>query len=359
MKKVFLALCSLMASSVIYLGCTPSNQEPVIESFRLVAWDNANDGQIDQESGIIHVRHISSGEQVRTVDFTLSNGSEITPDPQTLINKWPEKVNFTIKNGKKTKEYTVILSDYVKPEDEQHGPEWRIAWNDEFNINSIDTVVWSKTPRGPKGMCTQHMTDAEDLYEFKDGKIFLYGKENDHPEDTVTHLTGGIWTKDKKCFSLGRMDIRAKVTSGKGYWPAIWLLPQGNSKPYSEGGELDIVEHLNFDDFVYQTMHTRYTNLVNRSNPMNYTMAKVNLDEYNTYSVIVSNDKVEYMVNNVVTHVYPKLVPEQEYQFPFSTHAYYVLFTSQLGGDWVGDIDLKGETVYLSIDWIRVYTKKQ
>lgn len=70
MKKVLLALCSLMASSVIYLGCTPSNQEPVIESFRLVAWDNANDGQIDQESGIIHVRHISSGEQVRTVDLT-------------------------------------------------------------------------------------------------------------------------------------------------------------------------------------------------------------------------------------------------------------------------------------------------
>ena len=117
MKKVVLALCSLLASSIMYYGCTPSGQEPVIESFRLVAWDNANDGQIDPESGIIYVRHISSGEHIRSVDYTLSDGSEITPDPQTLISNWPEKVNFTIKNGSKSKEYTVILADYVKPED--------------------------------------------------------------------------------------------------------------------------------------------------------------------------------------------------------------------------------------------------
>lgn len=37
MKKVILALCTLLASSAIYYGCTPSAQEPAIESFRLVA----------------------------------------------------------------------------------------------------------------------------------------------------------------------------------------------------------------------------------------------------------------------------------------------------------------------------------
>lgn len=76
-------MCTI-GHSAIYYGCTPSAQEPAIESFRLVAWDNANDGQIDQESGIVHVRHISSGEQVMNVDYTLSNGSEITPDPTDL-----------------------------------------------------------------------------------------------------------------------------------------------------------------------------------------------------------------------------------------------------------------------------------
>ncbi len=356
MKKVILALCALLASSAIYYGCTPSAQEPAIESFRLVAWDNANDGQIDQESGIVHVRHISSGEQVMNVDYTLSDGSEITPDPQTFIRNWPEKINFTVKNGSKSKEYTVILSDYVKPEDELQGPEWKIAWNDEFNASTIDTMVWSKTPR-TQSHWARKMTDAEDLYELKDGKLFLYGKKNlNHPEDTIDHLTGGIWGRDKKCFTLGRMDVRAKLTPGKGFWPAIWLLPQGNNKPYSEGGELDVMERLNFDNFAYQTMHTRYTNLVNRANPKNFTTHPILVDEYNTYSVIVSTEKVQYLINNEVTHEYPNL--GLEYQFPFTSNAYYVVLSAQLGGDWVGEIDLKGETVYMSIDWVRIYYKK-
>jgi beta-glucanase (GH16 family) len=103
-------------------------------------------------------------------------------------------------------------------------------------------------------------------------------------------------------------------------------------------------------------MHTRYTNLVNRANPKNYTTHPINVDDYNTYSVIVTTEKVQYLINNEVTHEYPNL--GIEYQFPFASNAYYVVLSSQLGGDWVGEIDLKGETVYMSIDWVRVYTKK-
>ena len=57
-----------------------------------------------------------------------------------------------------------------------------------------------------------------------------------------------------------------------------------------------------------------------------------------------------------VTHEYPNL--GLEYQFPFTSNAYYVVLSAQLGGDWVGEIDLKGETVYMSIDWVRIYYKK-
>ena len=356
MKKVILALCVVLAGVCVYFIAQPSASEPAIESFRLVAWDNANDGTICQESGMVEVRHISSGKQVMNVDYILSPGSEITPDPKSLIEKWPEKVTFTVKNQGKTKDYTVVLADFVSPDDQPQGPDWKIMWNDEFNSTSIDTMVWSKTPR-TQSHWARKMTDAEDLYEMKDGKLFLYGKKNlNHPEDTIDHLTGGIWGRDKKCFAIGRVDVRAKMTPGKGFWPAIWLLPQGNDKPYSEGGELDMMERLNFDNFAYQTMHTRYTNLVNRANPKNYTTHPINVDDYNTYSVIVTTEKVQYLINNEVTHEYPNL--GIEYQFPFASNAYYVVLSSQLGGDWVGEIDLKGETVYMSIDWVRVYTKK-
>lgn len=41
-------------------------------------------------------------------------------------------------------------------------------------------------------------------------------------------------------WSYGRVEVRAKVPFGQGFWPAIWLLPRSASWP--AGGEIDIME---------------------------------------------------------------------------------------------------------------------
>jgi beta-glucanase (GH16 family) len=39
-------------------------------------------------------------------------------------------------------------------------------------------------------------------------------------------LTGGVYTKGKKAFINGRIEICAKLNAAKGAWPAIWMLPE-------------------------------------------------------------------------------------------------------------------------------------
>ena len=203
------------------------------------------------------------------------------------------------------------------------------------------------------------MTDDEDLYDMKDGKVIFYGKANtDKKEDPSPYLTGGLWGLNKAAFSLGRVDIRAKFDCAKGFWPAVWLLPQGNSEPYSGGGEIDMMEHLNFDNFVYQTVHSRYTNLVNKVDPKNHVKPFVDVNEFNTYSVEVLPDKLVFLINNEVTYEYPRITPKDPTQFPFDRNDYYVVLSSQLGGEWVGEVDLEGKTVKLEVDWVRVYQQK-
>lgn len=336
-------------------------QTQPLKSLRLLIWDGAYQASINHETKEATVAHISKGSQVTGVEFALEKNATISPNPKSLIGKWPHNVTFTVKMEGKEFLYRVRLTDYVAddaPLSSDGKNIWKIIWSEEFDGSEIDTLVWSKTPRN-KSNWNDTMTDDDRLYELKDGKLILKGiKNTDNPADSSAYLTGGIWGRDKRSFALGRVDVRAKFSSAKGYWPAIWFLPQGGNSPYSGEGEIDMVEHLNFDEFVYMTIHTEYTNLVNKENPKNHLRVPVDINAYNVYSVEVYPDRLVYLVNDKVSFVYPRIEPRIENQFPFASHNYYVVLSSQIGGEWVGEVDPSHYPVEMSIDWVRVYQFK-
>src|SRR3546814_17494242 len=46
----------------------------------------------------------------------------------------------------------------------------------------------------------------------------------------------------------GRIEARAKLPSGRGTWPAIWMLPTGQAHGgWPASGEIDIMEHVGYD----------------------------------------------------------------------------------------------------------------
>jgi hypothetical protein len=130
-----------------------------------------------------------------------------------------------------------------------------MVWEEDFNNQQgLDTSRWSKIPRGTSDW-DRKMSDFDSCYAMRDGKMILRGIKNTSvTNDTSKYLTGGIYTKDKVGFSFGRLEIRAKLNGAKGAWPAIWMLAQDEKWP--DGGEIDIMERLNFDTIAYQTIHT-------------------------------------------------------------------------------------------------------
>ena len=200
------------------------------------------------------------------------------------------------------------------------------------------------------------MSDANELYELKDGVLILKAIANtNYPEDNSPFLTGGIWGRDKKTFSLGRIDIRARFDSGQGFWPAIWMM--GENAPWPLCGEIDIMEHLNFDDFIYQTVHTGYTNTVSTTNPPSHGCFAINKAEFNVYSVEVHDDEVLFLVNDSITFRYPKLNPAVENQYPFTEQSFYLILSAQLGGNWVGPVNISQLPLQMEVDWVRFYEK--
>jgi beta-glucanase (GH16 family) len=231
------------------------------------------------------------------------------------------------------------------------------TWQEDFNGSSIDANRWTKIPRGNSDW-NRHMSYYDSCYAMKNGNLVLRGIKNDNKAiDTSQYLTGGIYTKNKVSFGFGRLDIRAKLNGAKGAWPAFWMLADNMQWPH--GGEIDIMERLNFDSIAYQTVHSDYTVKLNiKHNPEQGSTGKINPATYNIYSVEKYLDSLVFFINNKKTFTYPRIQTDKEGQFPFGNVKHYLLLDMQLGGSWVGKIDPKDLPVEMEIDWVRFYEFK-
>lgn len=242
----------------------------------------------------------------------------------------------------------------------KHGEkrDWKIVLEDNFSGTELDTTTWTKIPPNNADW-GKHMSSSNDCYSLSNGNLFLRGIINrDTLSDSRPFLTGGIYTKGKFAFQYGKIEIRVKLESAQGAWPAIWMLAEKNKYgAYPKNGEIDIMEHLNSDEIVYQTVHSYYTLELKKSeSPISHSTSKFKADEFNVLGLEWYPNKLVYTLNGEETFVYPKVKGVDASQWPFN-QAFYILIDQQLGGKWVGEINPDDLPVQMILDYVKVYQK--
>jgi len=230
-----------------------------------------------------------------------------------------------------------------------------LVWEENFDqTDGFDTTFWSKIPRGTSDW-NNYMSYNDACYDMKDGNLILRGIVNpDTINDKVPYITGGVFTQDKITFRNGRLEVNAKLGEATGAWPAIWMLPQ--DKGWPGGGEIDIMEHLNFDNIAYQTVHSHYTFNLKINEPKPGYTNKIKRNEYNVYAVEMYPDSLVFFINDSKTFTYPRIETEKEGQFPFD-YPFYLLIDMQVEGSWVGKANPEHLPVEMYVDWVRFYQK--
>lgn len=203
------------------------------------------------------------------------------------------------------------------------------------------------------------MSARPDLVEVKDGALVLWGKVNtDQKADPRPFLTGGVQSKGKGTFGIGKVEMRVKFEDQKGAWPALWLLadqPDSKGRGWPWSGEIDVVERLNGDAFVYQTVHSGWTYVKKHGEePKHGSKAPIRQGDWNIYGLEITPTSLIWTVNGKETFRYAKTDCGDPDQWPFHV-PFYVLMDMQLSGKWVGDVDVSTLPVRMYIDWIRVY----
>ena len=164
---------------------------------------------------------------------------------------------------------------------------------------------------------------------------------------------------DKRTFRNVRIEVLGKLHGATGAWPAIWIMPQNRKDKWPDCGEIDIMERLNHDTIVYQTVHSHYTYTIgNKQNPVSGVTGTIDPDNFNTYAVELYPDSVVYYINDVHTNTYPRVrdISDDQKQFPFDQD-WFLYIDMQLGGKWVGGVDPDELPVEIEVDWVRFYQK--
>jgi len=130
----------------------------------------------------------------------------------------------------------------------------------------------------------------------------------------------------------------------------LWIL---NTTGQPVNGEIDLAEQYNDDDFVYQTLWSNYTLNLKQNDPVNKTKVEYNENEFNTYAINWTSEKIVFSVNGINTMTYPNMHLANEKamgQWPFNK-PFYILITFPVSLTGVIDSELPG---YMMIDWVKV-----
>ena len=231
-----------------------------------------------------------------------------------------------------------------------------IIFEDDF-VNSTGIPDPDKWVLCEKASSTwaRYLSGSYDQAYTQDGSLFLIGEE-----ENGEYLTGGIETRGKFEFEHGRVECRARfVKMPMGGHTGIWMMPAPPAEKWPKSGEIDIMEHLNKEDVIYETVHSWYADdMGHKEDPVAQKTVSVNKDDWNIYGIEWTADKIVYTVNGEAYLEYPNLGLTGEdgaYQWPFN-HPFYLILSQSLGGEgtWDGPIDDSELPAVFEIDWVRV-----
>ena len=229
----------------------------------------------------------------------------------------------------------------------------KVIFEDNFDGESLDMKVWNyEEGDGCPDLCgwgnNEEQIYNRDYVAVEDGKLVITALKKDGK-----YFSGKINSKDNIEFTYGVIEVRAKVATGKGLWPAIWMLGANISEVgWPASGEIDILEYIGREPGkVFTSLHTP----ASHGNTVNTRKTKIEgIDEgFHTYKAVWTSDYIEFFVDGQQLY---KFTPEKydESHYPFRKD-FYFLINMAVGGNLGGaEIDDAALPDKFYVDYIKV-----
>jgi len=235
-------------------------------------------------------------------------------------------------------------------------PGWELTFSDEFSGTKLNTLVWKTSlPWGQSAVSENQHLFIDSAFYLEKGVLRIEAKRQTVEGmvyDGVTpvlkkfdYTSGLISTSDAFAQQYGYFEIRCKVPTGKGFWPALWLLPYDIWPP-----EIDILEIKGSEpDRLHMANHFRDLQFEHRQKTTTINGPNFSKD-FHIFAIEWNVKEITWYLDNEKVFRSDTGIPKERM---------WLILSLGVGGNFSGFADSTTPSPsYFEIDYARVYQKK-
>jgi beta-glucanase (GH16 family) len=309
------------------------------------------------------------------VSFNFTKDTYINLNPNSLPPTKRQDFNrilLQVNGENNTNKVIAYLDDFYFYSNDSINPSKynTLVWFDEFNNNGdLDSSKWFRQTKLPNGDSwyngeIQHYTSQLSNSFVEDGNLKIVAKKENFTDQGKTKLYTSARLNSKFAFTYGRVEVKAKLPTGVGTWPAVWMLGKNineagaywdnkgfGTENWPACGEIDIMEHWGDNqNFVQSAMHTpsSFGNTINKGGRVISTASTA----FHVYSLEWGPDKMDFAVDGIIHYTYKPSVFNNS-TWPFNAAQYLILNIAIQP-----NIAANFTQGAMDIDYVRIYQEK-
>jgi len=257
---------------------------------------------------------------------------------------------------------------------------YKLLWADDFTGKKgslPNPKVWSPELGGlnSNGELEYYTKDAKNLALDGSGHLLITANRiadqseiavsNDPAIDRMLNACNAcqftsakIKSAGKLSFQYGKLEIRMKVPSGDGTWPAFWMLGSELLKgiPWPDSGEIDILETKgSLPNTAFGTIHgPGLPGGAGGGFGSTFTSPTPLTSGYHTYAIEWKKNQIDFFVDDDLYFTAAASDPSTGtwvYNQPF-----FMILNLAMGGQFTGDLDPAMTKAQVVVDYIHYYS---
>ena len=239
------------------------------------------------------------------------------------------------------------------------GATWTLQWHDEFEGTGLpDSTKWGYEHGFVRNSEKQFYTRRRlENARVENGHLVITARKENYRDANYT--SASLRTKGTASWTYGRIEVRAQLPTGRGMWPAIWMLGTNiDTVGWPACGEIDIMEYVGFEpDTIYANIHTAAFNHVDGTAKGSSIHVEAPDEAFHTYAIEWTPDHIDFSVDDRNYFTFENTGGGTT-EWPFD-QPFYLILNAAVGGSWGGQEGID-DAIFpqpYRIEYVRVYER--